>query len=473
MSTNTGPSSIHARAAAAGSTRFVYLAAAFAALGGLLFGYDTGVISGAVLFITRDFALAVFPQELVVSVVLAGAAVGALTGGRFADRLGRRRTLIITSIIFIAGALICAAATSLSMLVIGRLIVGLGIGVACSTVPMYISEVSPAHARGWQVSLSQLAITVGILAAYLVDYGYAARGQGRWMLGLAAVPGAILGLGMLFLPESPRWLARRGEGARARSVLERIRGTSDVDAEIEEIRDSLQHSEEHGRWADLLHPAVRPALVIGIGLAIFQQVTGINTVIYYAPTIIRSAGIPSDSGAILATAGIGLVNVVMTIVSMWLIDRAGRRPLLLVGIAGMTVSLAMLGMAFRLPTGHSSLAWVAVITLMAYVAFFAISLGPIFWLLISEIYPLKIRGLAEGTAAGANWSFNLLVSITFLSLLQALGPSLTFWMYGALAIAAWLFSYYLVPETKGKTLEEIEESWRRRTAPLPSGAEAE
>ncbi len=452
----------HSRAAEAQGTAFVYMAAAFAALGGLLFGYDTGVISGAVIFITKQFALSVFPQELVVAVVLAGAAVGALTGGRLADALGRRITLVLTSLIFIAGAIICATAGSLNMLVAGRVIVGLGIGVACSTVPMYISEVSPAHARGWQVSLFQLAITVGILAAYLVDYAYAESGAWRWMLGLAAVPGAILGLGMIFLPESPRWLARRGRLERARTVLQRIRGTADIDAEVQEITDSLQHSQAHGQWSDLLTPTVRPALVIGVGLAIFQQITGINTVIYYAPRIIQAAGIPSASGAILATAGIGLVNVVMTLVSMWLIDRAGRRPLLLTGIAGMAVSLGVLGLAFHLRSGPGTLAWVAVITLMAYVAFFAISLGPIFWLMISEIYPLKIRGLAQGTAAGTNWSFNLLVSITFLSLLQAMGATWTFWLYGVLAIAAWFFSYFLVPETKGRTLEEIEEGWRAR-----------
>jgi len=467
---NTGGTPpLHAAGQAPG-TGFVYLAAVFAALGGLLFGYDTGVISGAVIFIKRDFSLATFPQELVVSVVLAGAAVGALTGGRLADRFGRRLTLLATSIIFILGAILCALAPSLTALVIGRAIVGLAIGLACTTVPVYISEVSPASARGWQVSLFQLAITIGILCAYLVDYGFAESGEWRWMLGLAGVPGAILGLGMLFLPESPRWLAERGQTDTAHAVLARIRGTQDVQAEMDEILSSLQRAQERGRWADLLMPAVRPALVIGVGLAIFQQVTGINTVIYYAPTIIQSAGISSAAGAILATAGIGLVNVLLTIVSMWLIDRAGRRPLLLTGIAGMVVSLGVLGLAFRMMAGNTSLAWVAVVTLMAYVAFFAISLGPIFWLLISEIYPLKIRGLAEGTAAGTNWAFNLLVSITFLTLVEMLGPSWTFWLYGVLAIAAWLFSYYLVPETKGRTLEEIEQSWHQRHSSVVPGA---
>jgi sugar porter (SP) family MFS transporter len=458
----SSPSPAERSNALGGSGWFVYVAASFAALGGLLFGYDTGVISGAVIFIKKEFGLSTFPQELVVSMVLAGATIGALIGGRLADRFGRRMTLIGTALIFILGAVICAAATSLSMLVCGRVVVGLGIGLASTTVPVYISEVSPPNARGWQVSLFQLAITVGILAAYLVDYVFAEGEAWRWMLGLAVVPGAILGAGMLVLPESPRWLAKHQHPEAARAVLQRIRGTADVEPELRDIVDSLTHSEERGRWADILGAAVRPALVVGVGLAVFQQVTGINTVIYYAPIIIQSAGISSASGAILATAGIGGVNVLMTIVAMWLIDRVGRRPLLLTGVAGMILTLGILGFVFHRSAETGVVAWVAVVTLMAYVAFFAISLGPIFWLLIAEIYPLKIRGVAEGTAAGANWISNLLVSMTFLTLVELIGPSWTFWVYGLLAIAAWIFSYRVVPETKGRTLEEIEQGWRSR-----------
>jgi sugar porter (SP) family MFS transporter len=284
------------------------------------------------------------------------------------------------------------------------------------------------------------------------------------MLGLAVIPGAMLGLGMLFLPETPRWLARTGKIDAARKVLTKIRGTQNIEGEMKEIEATLAKSDSNASWLDLLKPNVRAGMIIGIGLAFFQQVTGINTVIYYAPNIIHSAGLSSVSGAILATAGIGLVNVIMTIVAMWLIDRVGRRPLLLVGIAGMVICLGLLGLVFRLPAHNESLAWLAVVTLMAYVAFFAISLGPIFWLLISEIYPLEIRGLAEGTAAGSNWVANFAVSLTFLLLVQAFGPSLTFWLYGVMAVAAWLFSYYLVPETKGRSLEEIEESLRGKTA---------
>jgi SP family galactose:H+ symporter-like MFS transporter len=445
------------------NTVFVFIAASFAALGGLLFGYDTGVISGAVIFIKKEFGLSVFPEELVVGIVLVGAAFGALIGGGLADRFGRRRMLIVTSLIFSVGAVLCALAQSFDMLLGGRVIVGLGIGLSSTTVPVYISEVSPARARGWQVSLFQLAITIGILGAYLVDYAFSATEGWRWMLGLGVVPGAILGLGMLYLPESPRWLAKHGRKEEARAVLTRIRGTENVESEIQEMEAALSQTTARGHWSDLWAPAVRPALLVGVGLAIFQQITGINTVIYYAPTIIQSAGISSASGALLATAGVGVVNVLMTIVSMWLIDRVGRRPLLLIGTAGMIITLVVLGLAFAI---YGGLAWVAVTCLMAYVASFAISLGPIFWLLISEIYPMKIRGLAQGVAAASNWGANLVVSLTFLSLLHALGPAHTFWIYGALATGSWLFSYYLVPETKGRTLEEIEENWRPNKSQL-------
>jgi MFS transporter, SP family, galactose:H+ symporter len=464
MNPNTLPTTaVSSRVVHAEQTRFVFAAAAFAALGGLLFGYDTGVISGALIFIRTQFGLSTFQQELLVSIVLVGAAVGALSGGRLADVFGRRFMLMVTAVIFVTGALVCAAAPSLNILVVGRLIVGLGIGFATSTVPIYISEVSPPQTRGWQVSLFQLAITIGILAAYVVDYTFSGSASWRWMLGLAFVPGAILGLGMLRMPESPRWLAEHGQSKLARRILARIRGTEDIESEWLEIQKTLTETEERGRFSDLLSPSLRTALLIGIGLAIFQQVTGINTVIYYAPLIVQSAGISTASGAILATAGIGLVNVIMTIVAMWLIDRVGRRPLLLIGIGGMILSLGVLGFVFRMPTG-GALAWLAVVTLMVYVASFAISLGPIFWLIIAEIYPLRVRGIAEGTAAGVNWASNFVVSFTFLTLIEVLGPSMTFWVYALLAVASWLFAYYLVPETKGRTLEEIEHSFRHRHA---------
>jgi sugar porter (SP) family MFS transporter len=442
----------------------VYLAASFAALGGLLFGYDTGVISGAELFLKDDFVLSTFALEVIVSGVLVGAATGSLLGGRLADLYGRRRLLLATAVIFAVGALVCAAATSATILIVGRIIVGLGIGLASGTVPVYISEVSPADARGWQVSLFQLAITVGIVLAYVVDYAFAPIRAWRWMFGVAAIPAAIFAAGIWFLPESPRWLVKAGRRAAGLDALARLRGGAEVQEELDEIAATCAQAEEHGRFGDLLMPAVRPALAVGIGLAVFQQITGINTVIYYAPLIIQGAGIPSASGAILATVGIGAMNVAMTIVAMWLIDRMGRRPLLLTGIAGMALSLGALGLVFRSPQHGQSSATLAVAGMMVYVASFAISLGPMFWLLISEIYPLKIRSSAEGLAAACNWGTNLLVSLTFLTLVQAMGASWTFWLYGMFAVLAGLFSYWQVPETKGRTLEEIEKFWKPHTA---------
>jgi sugar porter (SP) family MFS transporter len=444
--------------------RFVYTAAGIAALGGLLFGYDTGVISGAELFLKNDFVLSTFALELVVSGVLAGAAIGSFVGGRLADLHGRRRLLFATAVIFVIGALVCAAALSPAMLVAGRLIVGLGIGLASGTVPVYISEVSSADDRGWQVSLFQLAITIGIVLAYLVDFALAPSEAWRLMFGLAAVPAVIFAAGMFLLPESPRWLVKSGQREAARAVLSRIRGSESVDAELRDIEATLSTAEERGRIRDVLEPSVRPALIVGLGLAIFQQVTGINTVIYYAPIIIQSAGIPSASGAILATLGIGVVNVIMTVVSMWLIDRTGRRPLLLTGVAGMAVTLGALSLVFRQVQPNETSATLAVVSMMVYVAAFAISLGPIFWLLISEIYPLKIRSSTEGLSAAFNWGSNLIVSLTFLTLVQELGASRTFLLYGVLAVGAWIFSYYRVPETRKRTLEEIELFWR-----LPAG----
>lgn len=450
-------------------TRFVYIAAVFAALGGLLFGYDTGVISGALIFIQREFGLSTAAEEIVVSGVLLGATIGAIFGGKAADLFGRRKVLLVTAAIFGIGALASAVAPSPAILIVSRVVLGLAIGLASTNVPVYLSEVAPAHARGWVVSLFQLAVTVGIVVAYLTDYAFAGIEGWRWMLGLAVVPALVFGTGMFFLPETPRWLIRGGHHEVAHQVLLRIRELPDVTAEIEEIKASLAQQAEVGHWTDLLHRQVRPALVVGLGLAIFQQITGINTVIYYAPKILQSAGFNSASGAILATVGVGIVNVGMTILAMFLVDRAGRRALLLVGIAGMIITLGVLGLSFRYPSGQ--LAWISVICLMGYVASFAIGLGPIFWLLIAEIYPLKIRGLAEGTAATFNWASNLIVSLTFLTLLEKLGASSTFLLYAFASVASWLFAYYFVPETKGRTLEQIEAFWRAKHRARKAGVE--
>ncbi|MGZ7095942.1 MAG: sugar porter family MFS transporter [Methanobacterium sp.] len=438
-----------------GNNRFVIVAAVITAIGGLLFGYDTGVISGAILFIREAFALTTTSQEIVVSAVLIGAVIGASVSGVLADKYGRRIMIIVASIIFGVGAIFTALTPEVYSLIAGRIVVGIAIGMASFIAPLYIAEVAPYNIRGALVSLNQLAITVGIVVSYLVDFIFAPSGGWRYMLGLAFIPSLILGVGMYFMPYSPRWLMSKGYVDRARSVLERIRATTKVNDEITEIKDSLV-VERESKWSDLLDPAIRRALIIGVGLAIFQQLTGINTVIYYAPTILLFAGLQSAAVSILATAGIGVINVALTVVAILLIDRVGRRPLLLFGLVGMVISLIILGLSFALPGLSGSLGILAVLSLMLYVGSFAIGLGPVFWLMISEIYPLKIRGRAMSTATVVNWGMNLLVAITFLSLIQLLGASGTFWLYSIISVFAILFVYFRVPETKGKSLEEIE-----------------
>ena len=446
---------------------FVVIAAGISALGGLLFGYDTGVISGAILFIQKEFALKPGIEELVVSSVLIGAIFGAAGGGTLADRFGRRRVLILAAGLFTLGAVGTALVPSVGWLITGRILVGTAIGAASFTAPLYISEIAPKHERGRLVSLNQVALTLGIVISYLVDFALSGGQAWRWMLGLAAIPAATLGVGMIFMPPSPRWLLSRGQSALASSVLQRIRARDEVDSEVESIQLSLKH--QASAWSELIKPGIRPALIIGIGLAVFQQVTGINTVIYYAPTIFQFAGFKSASAAILATAGVGVINVALTLLAMQLLDRMGRRPLLLLGLAGMILSLTILGVAFL--SSHATwLGWVAVISLMFYVGSFAIGLGPVFWLLISEIYPLRVRGLAMSVATVTNWTVNLAVSITFLSLVGAVGRSWTFWLYALVGIGALVFSYWLVPETKGRSLEEIESRWHTIRHPRELGS---
>jgi SP family galactose:H+ symporter-like MFS transporter len=447
--------------------RFVRIAVGIAALGGMLFGYDTGVISGAILFIKQEFSLSTALQETVVSAVLIGAVIGAIIGGALADRFGRRKIIILAGIIFSLSALGTALAPTVTALIFGRIIVGIAIGLASFTAPMYISEVSPAKVRGSLVSVNQLAVTVGIVVAYLVDYALSAVQGWRYMFGLAAIPSAVLVIAMWRLPASPRWLLSRDMADKAREVLQRIRGAQDVAGEMKEIQEGL--TKQKGGLEDLLHPLLRMALIVGIGLAVFQQITGINTVIYYAPTIFEFAGFKTAGFSILATVGVGLVNVAFTVLAIRLMDRVGRRPLLLIGVAGQIVGLLLLGFAFQLHQLSHLIAYIAVGSLAIYVGSFAVGLGPVFWLMISEIYPLKVRGAAMSIATVANWGLNLVVALTFLSLVQALGRPWSFWLYAIIGIAAWVFIYLLVPETKGRSLEEIEEHWRRGKHPLEMG----
>jgi SP family galactose:H+ symporter-like MFS transporter len=433
---------------------FMFVVAGIAALAGLLFGYDTGVISGAILFIEKQFNLSPEAKGLVVSGVLFGATFSSLVSGRVTDFLGRKKVILITAVIFTLGSFICALANSVEVLVAGRVVLGLAIGIASYTAPLYISEISEKHTRGALVGLNQLAIVLGLVGSYAVDYVFSKDGLWPAMVGVGAVPAILLGLGMMWMPESPRWLVLHHKESEAINVLQRIRGTKNIETELDDIRSSMH--EEKASWTELFAPALRTGLIVGVGLGLFQQFTGINTVIYYAPSIFLMAGFTSNSVSIAATAGIGLVNVVMTLIGLFFIDKVGRKPLLITGIIGMMFSLGALAAAFALHLGGETMKLVGVGSLMLYVASFAISLGPVFWIMISEIYPLRIRGLAMGFATGIQWLGNLIVSFTFPILIEHFGPAPTFSIYAAICVAAIAFSILIVPETKGLSLEEIE-----------------
>jgi sugar porter (SP) family MFS transporter len=442
--------------------RNVVLTAAIAGLGGLLFGYDTGVIAGALLFIKTDFDLGSFAQGLVVAAVPIGAVAGAAFAGPAADRYGRRVMILLAAAVFILGALASAAAPGVEVLVIARVVIGVAIGLASAAAPVYISEVAPPEDRGRLVSFFQLAVTIGILVAYLVGLAFDASEGWRWMLGLGCVPALALAFGMVRMPQSPRWLVMSGNDFAARATLAKIRvdDPDTIDRELAEIKGSLD--EKPGAWSELLQPVVKAALFVGVGLAILQQVTGINTVIYYAPTIVEFTGVDSSAGSILAAVGVGVINVGMTVLALRLLDRAGRRTLLMVGVSGMTISLFALGAAFIGGGGSTLSSVVAIVSLMAYVASFAISLGPIFWLLNAEIYPLSVRSKAAGLGTMANWTFNFIVSLTFLLLIEELGRSGAFWLYGGIGILTLIFCWKFVPETKGKHLEDIQAYFQAR-----------
>jgi sugar porter (SP) family MFS transporter len=442
------------RGAFAGGNRAVTRLALIAALGGFLFGYDTGVISGALLYIKKDLAASDFAQQAVVGGLLLGAIVGALTAGWSAGRIGRRNTTIAAGLVYIVGALGCAVAPTIELLVAARFVLGLAVGAASFVAPMYISELAPKELRGGFVTFNQLMITIGILAAYIVNFLLKdVSNEWRWMLGLGVLPGVALAVGMLRQPYSPRWLVEQGREDEAREVLHVVRDDDGaIDDEMREIRSA---AESEGTWRDVISPVARPMLVIGVALAVFQQVIGINTVIYYAPTILESTGVKTDA-AITQALGVGITNVVATVIAVMLLDRVGRRPFLIFGTIGCVVSLGVLGLYFLSSSLQHSAHWLALAALTTYIASFAVGLGPAFWLLIAEIFPLKYRGPAMAFCTMANWTANFAISFTFLTLIHGIGRPATFWLYAGVGILATWFFVTRVPETKNRSLEEIE-----------------
>jgi sugar porter (SP) family MFS transporter len=446
------------------SGRAIYF---FGALGGLLFGYDTGVISGALLFIPNDFKLSPFLQGAIVAGLLLGAMIGAAAAGRLADAWGRRRLIMAAAVVFTGGAILAAVAPTVWVLIAARIIIGLGVGSAALVVPLYLAEIAPAGIRGAVTSLNQLMIVGGILVAFIVNAILASSGNWRLMLGLAAVPSIILFIGMVFMPETPRFLVHTGEEETAKAVLEDLPGDEEPKERIEEIRQVDEEEEgDTGVRAVFQAKWLRPALMVAVGLAVFQQFVGINTIIYYAPTTLTNVGFAKTS-AIYANLIIGVVNVAMTIVAIWLIDRVGRKPLLYGGAAGMVTSLLVLGVSLSvLATPHHPGDPAAVITLVClgtFIASFAATWGPVVWVMIPEVLPLSVRGTAMGIAVFGNWAANLLVSQTFPPLLNALGPGPVFLGYAALGMLAGVFVWRLVTETKGRSLEEIEADLQGRS----------
>lgn len=430
---------------------------ATAALGGFLFGYDTGVISSAILFLKTQFHMTTLQVELVISIVSFGAIFGALAAGPLSDKFGRKKLILVDGIIFVISAIGLAFAPTVNILIFGRFIVGIAIGIAAMIAPLYIAELAPRDKRGALVTINQLAITVGILFAYFVGLIFSDTKNWHMMFALACIPAGLQFIIMSFFPESPRWLLINNQKEKALAILERFRGSrEDARLELEHIEKSANKSSAKGR--EVFSKRVRPALLAGIGLTLIQQFTGINTIIYYAPTIFQFAGFSSDFTAILATLIVGITNVAMTFVAIYLLDIVGRKPLLIVGLSGMIASLLLLGFGFLFMEHASSwMGWIALISLVLYVAFFAFSLGPIAWLINSEIYPLKVRGRAMGIATCANWTSNFIVTVTFLNLIHFFGKTGTFWLYAGVGILGLWFIIKKVPETKNKSLEEIEE----------------
>ncbi|AID41998.1 sugar porter family MFS transporter [Staphylococcus xylosus] len=429
------------------------------ALGGLLYGYDMGVISGALLFIRDDIPLNSFTEGLVVSSMLVGAIFGSGASGPMSDRLGRRRVVFIIAIIYIVGALILAFAPSMPILVLGRLIIGLAVGGSTAIVPVYLSEMAPTEQRGSLSSLNQLMITIGILSSYLINYAFTPIEGWRWMLGLAIVPSVILLIGVAFMPESPRWLLEHRSEKAARDVMKLTFKDSEIDKEIADMKEINSISES--TWNVLKSPWLRPTLIIGSIFALLQQIIGINAIIYYAPTIFNKAGL-GNATSILGTVGIGTVNVLITIVAIMIIDKIDRKRLLVIGNIGMVASLLIMAVLIW-TIGIQSSAWIIVACLTLFIIFFGFTWGPVLWVMLPELFPMRARGAATGVAALVLSIGSLLVAQFFPILTDVLPVEQVFLIFAAIGICALIFVIKYLPETRGRSLEEIEADLRSRT----------
>lgn len=451
--------------------RWLVLVGLVILLAGTLFGYDQGVIAGALEGIDKSFKVGTTATEIITSWVTLGALVGALVAGVVADRVGRKRTIVLAAVLFTAGAVLEALAPGVVALVAGRLIVGFGVGVASVAAPLYAAEQAPTHLRGRFVSIYQLAITIGIFIAYLVDQLLTNGSMWRAMLGVSAVPAVLLLIVIAPMPDTPRWFMKVGRRDDAARALEMVRPDVDANAELDDIDATLKaEAAERASWGEVFSKRLRKPLMVGAGLAIFQQITGINAIIYYADKIFAQAGFSTPADQASATTwAIGGVNVLATFIAVAYVDRFGRRPLLLAGLIGMFVALVTVGVSFHFMDGAdtsgagaggpTTAGIITLVALVVFIASFAFSLGPVVWTVINEIFPNRVRGRAVAVATAINWGSAWLVSQFFLTLLDSIGSSATFYLFGAFSAIAWVWVWRRVPETKGRTLEEIEGIW--------------
>ncbi|KAL2507274.1 Inositol transporter 1 [Forsythia ovata] len=475
----------------AGNRKITYFSNAYvlgltvvAGIGGLLFGYDTGVISGALLYIGDEFEevnQSSFLQETIVSMALVGAIIGAAMGGWINDFYGRKRATLSADVVFALGSGVMAAAPNPYVLIFGRFLVGLGVGVASVTAPVYIAEASPSEIRGGLVSTNVLMITGGQFLSYLVNLAFTeVPGTWRWMLGVSAVPAILQFSIMLFLPESPRWLYMKKDKSEAIVVLSKIYDPYRLEEEIDQLAAALEEERQRKsvvRYSDVFKvKEIRLAFFAGAGLQAFQQFTGINTVMYYSPMIVQMAGFRSNQLALLLSLIVAAMNAAGTVLGIYLIDHVGRRKLALSSLAGVIISLIVLAVAFILEPSASSVnglyGWMAVMGLALYISFFAPGMGPVPWTVNSEIYPEAYRGICGGISATVNWISNLIVAQSFLSLADAFGTGSTFLILAVIAAVAFVFVIVYVPETKGLTFEEVERIWKERAWGNGNGREA-
>ncbi|MFC1607327.1 sugar porter family MFS transporter [Candidatus Latescibacterota bacterium] len=437
-----------------GSLLYVFIISSVAAIGGLLFGFDVGVIAGAIPFITDHFQLNAHQEGFAVSNIIIGCVIGSAVSGPLSDRYGRKKVLIVAALLFAVSAILSALPRSYAELIIARLIGGIAVGASMVSA-LYISEISPADKRGFLVSLNQFAIVIGILITYLINWLLVDIGPQNWrvMFACEAVPAVVFFVCLFFVPESPRWLAKAGQTDKAMAVLTRVGGRKHAEAEFGEINRTLH--EDKGTINELLQPGLRKALVIGVIISVFAQVVGIGAVIYYAPKIFMSAGFESVSSGLFATVMVGVINFLGTIVAFIIIDRFGRKPLMYIGHIGMAVSMVLIGLLFNVSTGVT--VWV-VVPVLTFVAFYAMSLGPVAWVIVAEIFPTKIRGRAMAISMVVLWLSDFSVSQTFPWLMEHIEEK-TFYIYAVVNVIGFLFALFVVKETKGKSLEEIEKMW--------------